>query len=106
MVIKKISFLLVLFFVLMQFFAIQHNISHIENNLVIAHCADDNQEQDNKVNHCDNCHVFNQLAYAQLNDSEYDFYHATKSEINNSYRLFSYTHFLTSNSARAPPFTS
>ena len=106
MVIKKISFLLILFFVLMQFFAIQHNISHIENNLVLAHCADDNQEQDDKVNHCDNCHVFNQLAYAQLSESDYDFYDVAQSKIDTSYRLFSYTHFLSSNSARAPPYSS
>ena len=90
----------------MQFFAIQHNISHIENNLVLAHSADDNQEQDDKVNHCDNCHVFNQLAYAQLSESDYDFYDVAQSKIDSSYRLFSYTNFLSSNSARAPPYSS
>lgn len=106
MIIKKIPLLLILLFVLMQFFAIQHNVAHVETNSVLAHCTDDSQESDKSVNHCDNCHVFNQLAYAQLSESDYDFYDVAQSKIDSSYRLFSYTHFLSSNSARAPPYTS
>ena len=79
------------------------DIEHLQEAIYMAHCTDESKEDSKELNHCENCNIFNHFAYVISNDDHTLFNKQLNSTLNDSYRVFAFTHFYSINSVRGPP---
>ncbi|AKO63908.1 hypothetical protein VI34_02970 [Methylophilales bacterium MBRSG12] len=103
MVLRKITIFALIILAFMQWTSVQHDMDHIHEAFYVAHCEDESKEDSKEFNHCENCNIFNQLAYVISNDDHTLFNKQLNSTLNDSYRIFAFTHFYSINSVRGPP---
>ena len=103
MVLRKIAIFSLIIFAFMQWTSLQHDIEHLQEAIYMAHCADESKEDSKELNHCENCNIFNHFAYVISNDDHTPFNKQLNSTLNDSYRIFAFTHFYSINSVRGPP---
>lgn len=82
---------------------LEHDIEHLQEAIYMAHCTDESKEDSKELNHCENCNIFNHFAYVISNDDHTLFNKQLNSTLNDSYRIFAFTHFYSINSVRGPP---
>lgn len=103
MVLRKITIFALIILVFMQWTSLQHDMDHIHEAFYVAHCEDESKEDSKEFNHCENCNIYNHLAYVISNDDHTLFNIQLNSTLNDSYRIFAFTHFYSINSVRGPP---
>ena len=103
MVLRKITIFALIILAFMQWTSVQHDIDHIHEAFYVAPCEDESKEDNKELNHCENCNIFNHLAHVISNDDRTLFNKQLNSTLNDSYRIFAFTHFYSINSVRGPP---
>ena len=103
MVLRKIAIFSLLVFAFMQWTSLQHDIEHLQEAVYLAHCSDESKEDSKELNHCEHCLTLNNLNYAFIYNDQLEFNKQLNSTLNDSYRVFAFTHFYSINSVRGPP---
>lgn len=106
MVLRRIAIFSLIIFAFMQWTSLQHHIEHLQEAMYVAHCTDESKEDSKELNHCEHCHVLNNLTYANIYNDQLEFNKQLNSTLNDSYRVFAFTHFYSINSVRGPPLIS
>ena len=106
MVLKNIAIFSLVVFAFIQWTSLQHDIEHMQEVMYVAHCSDEKKDDDKELNHCENCHVFKNLVSTFIDINSRELNQLQKSILNDSYRVFAFTHFYSINSVRGPPHFS
>lgn len=103
MVLKKLTYFVLALFVFSQISALQHDIYHVEQAFVFS---DDHKHENNdkeEINHCEHCHVYNQIIDAVSTTSHLEFQYSSESNLFYDSQSFSQVNYNSTNLIRGPP---